>query len=350
MSKYLINGRFYSRKMTGVDRFASEILKQLDGMTKPGEFELALPKNTINLPVFKNIRVSCVGKNTGNLWEQLDYCFYAYKNNTKAINLCNTAPLLKPDVVVIYDTKINDHPEFFNRKFVIWYRIQFANSFKNAKLIITDSYSAKKDILRNYPETDPNKIYVVYPSWEHMSDIKYDEQALLKYGLCKKQYYFSLGSIEPNKNLKWIIETAARNQDEVFVIAGKIDEHVYKPNDRQDIPENVKLIGYISDEEVKTLMRDCKAFVFPSFEEGFGLPPVEALSAGADSLIVSDIPVMHELFDDHAIYIDPENSDFCIKRNNEIDALTREEILKKFSWKESAEKLYSAIVDTFERK
>lgn len=342
-NKYVINGRFLSRKITGVDRFAFELINELDKIVNPGEFELAVPINSItSIPKYQNIKGVKVGHNKGNIWEQIDLCFYALKQNRKTINLCNAAPLLKPDIVAIFDTKINDHPEFYSKMFVLWYKLQFFNTINKSSLILTDSFSAKKDIIRNYPYVNINKIQVIYPSWQHMQRVKNDDNILSKYGLVDNGYFFSLSSLEPNKNLKWIIDAANHNFGKMFVIAGKT-EGIYNKEKYKILTNNVRFIGYVNDEESKTLMKHCEAFIFPSFEEGFGLPPLESVCAGCNSLIVSDIPVMHELFCDFVSYIDPRryrNGDLEIKH---IDNSIREKVLSRFSWKDSAEKLYKLL-------
>lgn len=93
------------------------------------------------------------------------------------------------------------------------------------------------------------------------------------------------------------------------------------------------VLGYVSDEEAKTMMRDCKAFLFPTFYEGFGIPPLEAMSAGAKNIYVSDTAVMHEIFEDSVQYINPTKYNFVLKKDKIINS---EDILAKYSWKKSA--------------
>ena len=98
----------------------------------------------------------------------------------------------------------------------------------------------------------------------------------------------------------------------------------------------MKLLGYVSDEEAKTLMRDCKAFLFPSIYEGFGIPPLEAMSAGCKRIIVSDTEVMHEIFGDSVEYINIKKEEITFSEND---------VLSTYSWEKSALQLRLLICD-----
>jgi glycosyltransferase involved in cell wall biosynthesis len=167
-----------------------------------------------------------------------------------------------------------------------------------------------------------------------------DEFPVLK----EKAFYFSLGSLSKRKNLKWILEYANKHPESFFAISGsslsivKIDE-LNKP-----IPENIVLLGYIEDGKVKALMEKCKAFILPSYYEGFGLTPLEALSCGAQ-IIISNASSLPEIYGNTAHYIDPSDT------NVDLDELLNEPvekpdmILSKYSYDSAAEQGYEIIKD-----
>ena len=340
--RVIINGRFLSQRITGVQRYAREILNELDKLAKPHEFTIAVPPDVKDIPTYKNIAVIRFGKFHGILWEQISFSLYALKRKVLPLNLCNSAPILNPGIVTIHDVKIKAYPKFFSRKFRLWYNILFLNETKRAKVLLTDSEFSKSEIQKYY-HVDNKDIHVIHAAWQHYKKIRYDENTLAKYGLEKGQYYFAMSSLEPNKNFKWIAEVAQKHQDQIFAIAGSINNKVFKKGLGFNCPKNVKLLGYVSDEEGKALMKDAKAFIFPSFYEGFGIPPLEALSAGCNSIIISDIPVMHEIFGDCVTYINPQNSIITLK-TKEIKKEAREKILFKYSWSETAGKIYRLIL------
>lgn len=69
----------------------------------------------------------------------------------------------------------------------------------------------------------------------------------------------------------------------------------------------IHFTGFVSNEELKNYYHYADLFAFPSLYEGFGLPPLEAMSAGCRNIAVSDIPVLHEIYGDHVSYFEPEN-------------------------------------------
>ena len=327
-----MNGRFLIHKITGVERYAREILTELDRQIQYGEIEMAVPPETKEIPSYKNIKVVKVGRFHNRLWEHISFPLYVWKKKAISLNLCNVAPLFSPGIVCIHDVKIKARPQDFRKKFLIWYNILLSNACKRAKNIITVSEFSKREICK-YDNVHPKRITVIHNAWQHYERMGDDEGALKKYGVEKDSYYFSMCSLEPNKNFKWIAEVAKRNPKLVFAVSGSINKKVFANGLGFECPSNMKLLGYVSDEEAKTLMRDCKAFLFPTFYEGFGIPPLEAISAGAKRVVVSDTEVMHEIFGESVFYIDPCRYNIDL---NHIQLGKRENILEKYDWKKSA--------------
>ena len=341
MKKIIINGRFLTQRTTGVQRYAREILNELDKIVDSEKVELAVPENVPieSIPKYKNINVKVIGKLQDILWEHISFPLYVLKKRGISLNLCNVAPLLAPGIVCIHDMKIKAHPEYFNKKFVVWYNILFKNEICRAKTLITVSEFSKREICKYY-NVKPEKIIVISNSWQHYNRVGYDENALKKYELNEKKYYFSMCSLEPNKNFRWIAAAAEKNPNYTFAIAGSINNKVFEQGLNYSCPSNLKLLGYVTDQEAKELLKNCFAFIFPSFYEGFGIPPLEAISAGTERIIVSDIPQMHEMFGNEVTYINPYELPgklICKKKCNS------KTILNQFSWEESAKKMLRVI-------
>ena len=346
-SRVVVNGRFLTRRITGVERYAGELLKELDKVAEPGWIEVVVPAGATDLPVYDNIVVTRTGRLSGQLWEQLALPLYARRRHAITLNLCNTAPLVNPGIVCIHDMKVNAFPQFFSWRFRLWYKLLFFNATKRAPALITVSNFSKTEILRYY-RVEEASIAVIPNAWQHFEAIGADERALEKYQLTPGEYYFALSSLEPNKNVTWVAEVAARHPETVFGVAGSVNAAVFKAGPGALVAENVKLLGYVSDGEAKTLMRECKAFLFPTFYEGFGLPPLEALSAGA-RIVVSDTPCMHEVFGDTAAYIDPYCYDVSLDSLGGTPPMASDSPLEKYTWASSARSLHALLRDSLRR-
>lgn len=342
MKRIIVNGRFLTQRLTGVQRYAREILAELDKMTEPGELQIAVPPDAKDLPIYENIEIYKTGHTKGILWENFSFPLCVLRKKGISLNLCNTSPLVSPGVVCVMDMKLRATPQFYKKRFILWYRALFCNSLRRARKIITISEFSKKEICKYY-NINPDRISVIPCAWQHFDRISFDEGALTRYGLEKNGYYYSMSSLEPNKNFRWIAEAAKNNPDQIFAVAGAINEKIFADGLGFECPDNVKILGYVTDEEAKTLMRDCKAFVFPTFYEGFGLPPLEAISAGCRNIIVSDTEVMHEVFGNKAVYIDPEKADHHVFVDETGKNTGSEEVLNKYSWHSSAAQLKNIL-------
>ena len=345
---YLINGKFYTEKITGMQRYAIEIIKELDKIAEPGEFQLLCPLNSKNIPKYKNIEVVCYGKKRGIIWEQLTMPIYMKKKRIrKSLNLLSIVPMINPHgLVVAHGVNYKVNPQFFktirDKLSRIWHLINYKWYFKRTEKIVTVSNFSKAEIIKAY-NVPEERITVAPNAWQHMMEIKAAEDTFERFPyLTKQKYYYSLSSINDNKNFKWIINVANLNSDSQFAIAG--GKSLVKYLDRIGInkPNNVFFLGYVSDEDNKTLMSNCKAFLFPTFYEGFGIPPMEAMACGAEA-IVSDTPTMHEVYEDTVHYINP------YKYNVKLDEIMKEKIsppnkiMNRYKWEESAKILYRVI-------
>lgn len=341
-TRIVINGRFLARSTTGVDRYAREIVNALDSIVEPGFATIAVPAfSQVKEPLeLSNISITSCGTHSGHAWEQVDLARFCRRYGATCVSLCNSAPIFNTGIVCIHDVNAIVNPSNFNWKFDAWYRFMNSRITRNASAIITVSEFSKREISRLYP-CAAGKIVVAPPAWQHMNRVRVDQNALTNYGLRRRGYWFAMSSLAANKNLKWLVETALLNPGETIVIAGGLNSKVFADS---GIPEseNVKYLGYVTDEEAKALMEGCKGFLFPTFYEGFGLPPMEALSVGAPLAVVSDTDVMHEVYGEAVAYVDPS------KPFERLDSLSRcrpssNSLLDRYSWMSSAEDVLSLM-------
>jgi glycosyltransferase involved in cell wall biosynthesis len=130
----------------------------------------------------------------------------------------------------------------------------------------------------------------------------------------RQDFILSVGTIEPRKNLLTLVRAFDRilrttSLTPQLVIAGGkgwLMEDFYSFIRSSGTGENIRLIGYTSDYDLRALYSSCRVCVYPSLYEGFGLPPLEAMACGAP-LITSQIPAITETVGNSAVLVDPLN-------------------------------------------
>ncbi|WP_339008378.1 glycosyltransferase family 4 protein [Fusobacterium varium] len=340
--KIIINGRFLTQNITGVQRFAHEIVKELDKIVKKDEVVILAPKNILfkNLR-YENIEIRKVGILKGHLWEQLELPYYAWKNQGKLLNLCNTAPVINTGIVNICDISPKVNPNFFSKKFSFLYKVLYWFITKTSLKILTISNFSKVEIIENY-KINSNKINVIHCGWQHMNGVIEDKKILEKLQLKNKEFYLGVSSINPNKNFKYIIELAKLYPEKIFVIVGKLNQKVFGDMNLEKI-ENLVWAGYVTDEELKALYKNTLGFIYPSFYEGFGIPPLEALACGCKKVYISNTSCLLEIFEDSVIYLNPYKVEEILNEKEVIKEEKMKKILNKYSWEKSAKKIIDVI-------
>lgn len=347
MKRYAINGRFVVRKQTGQERFAQELVRELDKRAEKGEFILIVPKYATQIPSFSNIQVVKYGRIKSHFWEQTDFYYYIKKHQLVSVNLTTTCPLLSPDIVCLHDASIFEIQDLLTQNLygklsTFWHKLIFrAAAGKATKILTVSRYSKNK--LNYFLKIPFDKIAVIYNAWQHLNRIQADDGIFkrLPAYIRQNEYFMALSSLTPQKNFVWIREVAKKNPDKQFVICGSA-EGFTKLGEKELKTDNLYFTGYLSDGEIKALMSHCRAFLHPAIYEGFGIPPLEAMSCGAE-LILSTAACLPEIYGNSAHYIDPYDYDI------DLDAILSQPIeasdivLKKYNWSREAEKLYTLL-------
>lgn len=341
--KYIINGHFLTKSVAGLGRTGREILRELDRMVPDSgiELELCVPgEGLIDPPELNNIKTTILGDRDSRRWTTTELRRYAHKTKKRVISPVTQYSVVKHSIITMADVrymeKDRDIGWYDSLKFRSVCRLQAVIGLMHADKVVTISEFSKERI-KKYFKVPDRKIHVIGCGWQHFERIAEDESVFERFPqLEDKGYFFTVGTLAAHKNHTWIKEVSLRNPDAVFVICGGVDRAIWAYGLPDESTGNLLFTGYLSDGEMKSLMKHAKAFIFPSLYEGFGIPPLEAMSVGTDC-IVSDIPVHREILGDAVHYIDPHNADVDLDSvlSGELKE-SKESILSRYSWEKAA--------------
>ncbi len=308
-----INGRFLAQPVTGVQRYAREVVLALDDLLATGEidrdryaFVIVSPAGTSDLPGLKHIAIRSMGPLRGQAWEQ--FVLPAISRKGWLLSLCNVGPLLKHcHIVTVHDASVFAYPEAYSFGFRAWYQFVLPTLGKTAARIITDSHFSESELIK-YCGMLPDKIAVVPLGVDHMIRLQPDYNVFQKHRLGEKPYILAASSLSPHKNFMRLAQAfnLLRNENVDIVVAGGANSKVFSNSRFSSNQANVYYLGYVSDGELRALYERAHCFVYPSLYEGFGLPPLEAMVCGCP-VIVSDVASLKEVCGAAALYCDPES-------------------------------------------
>jgi glycosyltransferase involved in cell wall biosynthesis len=300
--KTVINAKFLSEKITGIQRYSieiSKILKQILGE----EAVFVAPNNIIHKELAEELGVKIIGTRKGFLWEQKDLPEYLAKNNNPLLlNLRNSAPLTyKKNIVVIHDLIFMKNPEWFAKKMRFFHRLAALILLKNSLKVVTVSEFSKNDIINTFG-ISPQKIEVI----NNGVPLIFKEYANMPFENNYGDYILAVAScLSPRKNISSLAKAFLKLQNpnlKLIIVGEKIK------NFSENIPENKNIIfaGQIDDKTLAGLYKNAKLLAFPSYYEGFGIPPLEAMYLGCP-VLASNTGSLPEVCGDAAYYVTPES-------------------------------------------
>ena len=266
-----------------------------------------------------------------------------------------------PVVVSIHDLSFEHLPQTFNRRSRTQLRLTVRHSAKRAARILSLSEHTRRDIIETYNVNADRVAAIPLAAPHHFSPVD-DNRELQRvrhtYGI-DGEYILSVGSIQPRKNLARLIKAYAslRGNGSVdklpkLVLAGKcawLYDETLRTLDDTGLRDTVVLTGYVPDADLPALYSGAVCFVYPSYFEGFGLPPLEAMKCGAP-VIVGNRTSLPEVVDDAALLVDPFDTEAiaaALKQLIEDSELRKELSLRGrkratlFDWRETARRTLS---------
>ena len=262
-------------------------------------------------------------------------------------------------MTTVHDLVWRIYPQFHEEQIVLAHENKIKKTIQNKDMIVTDSLSTKKDLLKYYPEINKNKIQVIYPGiGSAFAKATADKEELIirlkkyfnsQFLILNSKFLLYVGAIEPRKNLTLAIEVFdqlikdEKYKDYKFVIAGQAgwkNEDVLQSIKRLKLEDKVKFIGFVADGDLPYLYGTASLTVYLSAYEGFGLPPLESLACGT-KVIAGDNSSLKETMDQKFL-VDINDKNKVLEKmkyllSNKIE-INAKEVQDRFNWKETAKK------------
>lgn len=262
------------------------------------------------------------------------------------------------------------HPWSRRTSFYIRYRYILPLILKRAHILIAVSNNTKNDLER-YLGIMPDKVRVIYhgvsENYKHVQDPERLNKLRHCYGL-NSPFILGQATAAPAENLGLLLEAfrllktnlsanSPRLESIKLVFFGHYDPNVISVIKDIGFQDEIIFLGYVPESDLPPLYSAAELFVYPSLYDGFGFPPIEAMSCGAPTL-VSDVASLPEIVEDGALKFDPLNADGLAKAMNNV--LTNDDVKKDlivkgqkrakcFSWDRTASetlKVYSELCDS----
>ncbi|NCT54667.1 glycosyltransferase family 4 protein [Candidatus Falkowbacteria bacterium] len=378
-----IDARFYGPLGKGLGRYTQEVVDRVIEKSKSSSelnlsFVIFLSPENFDEFQLKNERVSKVKLpfRWYSVKEQLLFPFYIKKYNLDLIHFLHfNIPIFCPTkfIVTIHDLILTRFPAIkatTRNKFIyilknLAYRLVLRRAINNSLKIITISEFTKKDIISLF-KVASDKIVLIYEgaaNLELAKDSRFvEKQVEEKIQNYPSKFLLYVGSAYPHKNLERLLKVfnvlEKEGSDIYLVLVGKSDffyERLKKDEPALELIKARRIFfpGYVSDVELSSLYSKALAFIFPSLYEGFGLPPLEAMSKSCP-VLSSDHSCLPEILEDSALYFNPQDLNDIV---NKIKIINQDESLrtdlvrkgllqvKKYSWDTCAEKTLKVYLD-----
>ncbi|OGH13829.1 MAG: hypothetical protein A2860_02315 [Candidatus Levybacteria bacterium RIFCSPHIGHO2_01_FULL_37_33] len=371
-----IDARLFNQ--TGVGRYTSNLIENLLKIDKNNNYVLFVRNedfDQVKLKIKNLTRSTSSGQELKIIrvdipWHSIkEQVYFSQILNNENLDLVHfpyfSVPISynRPFIVTIHDLiihhfptgKASTHPSFIYMLKILGYKYVISRACKNAKKIIAVSKATKDEIV-DHLKIPEDKISVIYEAADQQIS---NPKSQIANKSINTKYFLYVGNVYPHKNVEKLINAFEillqyfPNAELIF--AGK-EDYFYKrlKNFVKKLghEKNIKFSGYVPDEELSNLYKNAVALVVPSLMEGFGLPPLEAMS-NMCLVLASDIKALKEICGEDALYFDPyDENDMAEKMKaaylGEFDREIIErgfERSKEFSWRKMAKETLKIYKD-----
>lgn len=341
MKRILINARFLTQPVSGVQRCARELVRALPAGA--ATFALVAPRGAGEGPAgIELIRDDSIL--SGHLWEQLRLPHWVRSWNADLLwSPCNTGPLrVERQVVSIYDASVFAGPQWFTFAFGATYRWLLPRLGSRALRVVTHSRFSRDELVK-YGVADEAKIRVTPLGVGPPFGVRTLE---------RERVILFVGSLDPRKNIHRLAEALSllKEKRTLTLVGGSVSQ-VFRSLGLDEFFD-MHPLDHVPDIDLADLYAKADLLVLPSLYEGFGLPALEAMASGTP-VVVSRAASLPELCGDAAVYCDPNSVEDIAQAIKEALKDTPErkqrielglEIARRFTWERAA----AALVRVFE--
>lgn len=357
-------------KGTGIGTYTENVLRFLINIDNKNEYNLYWCGENYEYFQKENTKITIASKKYHRFFEQHLFPYNLNKENIDVYHVPQNGIGLNESILCKKISTIHDlipyvMPETVGKGYLLKFIKEMPYIVEQSNAIITVSEWSKKDILKFFP-IDENKIYVTPlaadEKYHPMNKNQCQKYLLNKYNI-DSHFILYIGGFSSRKNVKSIIDAFSNlyyslNTPYTLVIVGayRDDSEILRGlSNNLTIKRKIKFTGFAPDEDLPILYNGCDLFVYPSYYEGFGLPPLEAMSCGTP-VITSNITSIPEVVGDAGILIDPYNETqlekamFNVLQNEDL----RNDLSKKglnrsklFNWENTAKntlKVYENVI------
>lgn len=320
-----INGHFLNRPDTGSGQYLTHLLRALNSLDSGEEYAVVGADMPVKSPPRRGGRgpLGGLSQNLAKLWfEQVSLPRRGLRLNLDVLHVPYFAPPLWkpfPVVVTVHDLIPMILPSYRGSALVRAYTRLVAAASRTATLVLTDSEASRRDVLRllRVPEERVRTVYLAADPAFIPSHPEAVQGVRDRYGLTRP-YVLYLGGFDRRKNVEGLICAFSRlprgiRDGHHLVIAGRLPtrESDLLPDPRSaarsaGVEGEVIFLGWVPEEEKPALYGGAECFAFPSFYEGFGLPPLEAMACGTP-VVASKLGSLPEIVGGGGLLVDPED-------------------------------------------
>lgn len=356
-----LNGKFYASPINGVCRVSDRLIRELDLLAEEGaapsawDMRLLVPERTNWAPEFRHIVKMPQKRGHTQFWEQALLPFAA--RDGLLVCLANLAPgLHRRKITMVHDVQFLISPRSYPLKLRLGYRVLIPIGSRTSRLVLTVSHYARES-LKTFGYARAERIRVAHNAAEHLQQVPPGEDVLERLNVQPRAYCLVFGSVAAYKNVDVVFAAFGMQ-----ALAG-LKLVVIGPDAAQLragglVPAgDAVFAGGVDDATLRALYENALCLLFPSLTEGFGLPPLEAMTCGCP-VIAAPAGAMPEICRDAVLYADPPDPGSWATEIARLaaDPLLREAKIRAglaraadFSWRKSALHLVDAISDVLKR-